>query len=139
MKKLFIILLIILFLINGCSYNQKKVCFEKNCFSVKLAVTDEEKISGLMNRPSLEKNEGMLFVYDNEDIRSFWMKNTLIPLDIIWINGNMEIVFIKEDAQPCREECPSITSEKKAKYILEINSGLVKELNIKVGNNVNLS
>jgi uncharacterized membrane protein (UPF0127 family) len=138
MKKSLVILLIILFLISGCSYKQKKACFEKNCFNVELAVTDEEKTKGLMYRPYLEKNNGMLFVYDDEGIKNFWMKNTLIPLDLIWINEDMEVVFVKEKAQPCSDSCPIITPNKKAKYVLEINSGLVKELNIRLNDEVKL-
>ncbi|MBI2671974.1 DUF192 domain-containing protein [Candidatus Woesearchaeota archaeon] len=138
MKKSLVILFIILFLISGCSQNQKKVCFEKNCFQVELAVTDEEKTAGLMYRPYLEKNNGMLFIYDDENIRSFWMKNTLIPLDLIWINKNNQVVFIKENAQPCNESCDIITLDKKAKYVLEINSGKIKELGIRLNEEIKI-
>jgi len=60
------------------------------------------------------------------------MKNTLIPLDIIWIDENEEIVFIKENAQPCfKENCSIFKNSKLAKYVLEINAGKVRKLNIK--------
>ena len=67
------------------------------------------------------------------------MKNTLIPLDIIWINTNKEIVFIKENVQPCGESlCQSINPAKSAKYVLEINGGISKEIGLSVGQKANL-
>ena len=54
-----------------------------------------------MFRESLNENSGMLFIFPKEDFHNFWMKNTLIPLDIIWINSAKEIVFIENNAQPC--------------------------------------
>ena len=68
--------------------NQREIqlCFENNCFEVELALTLIEKGRGLMYREYLEENKGMLFVFDKEEKRSFWMKNTFIPLDIIWLN-----------------------------------------------------
>src|SRR3989344_2502586 len=88
---IFIILLIFLF------YNSEKpqVCFEEKCFNVELAKTDVEKAQGLMFREHLDRNSGMLFIYDEEGSYSFWMKNTLIPLDIIWINSQNKVVDIK--------------------------------------------
>jgi uncharacterized membrane protein (UPF0127 family) len=78
----------------------------------------------------------MLFIINEEGIYPFWMKNTLIPLDIIWINKDKEVVFIKKDFQPCTEICESITPDKKAKYVLEINGSLADKNNIKVGDKV---
>lgn len=63
-----------------------KVCFNNYCFNVRLAVTTDEKAKGLMYEKELGDNEGMLFVYDDEGEYGYWMKNTLIPLDIIWID-----------------------------------------------------
>lgn len=74
----------------------KQICFQENCFEVELAITTEEITKGLMFRKELPQNKGMLFIFAKEGIRSFWMKNTLIPLDIIWLNKNKEVVFIKK-------------------------------------------
>lgn len=126
----------------------KKVCFGQNCFRVEIAERAVDLEKGLMFRNYLEKDRGMLFVFENSGNYPFWMKNTLIPLDIIWINKNNEIVFIKEKAEPCppspkategqvkEVDCPIIDPEETAKYVLEINGGLVKEMNIKVGDKV---
>lgn len=133
MKKYWIIFLIIilfvLFMISLVS-NPNQVCINNHCFLVEMAKTREERSQGLMNRKYLAENKGMLFVFDNEDIHSFWMKDVLIPLDIVWINQDKEVVYIYRNAQPCKEECESIRPEKKAMYVLEINAG---QADFKVG------
>lgn len=113
-----------------------KVCFGNNCFEVETARTQEERARGLMFRENLSENRGMLFVFEEEGIHPFWMKNTLIPLDIIWIDSNKKIVYISRDTQPCKTEfCQSYNPNKAAKYVLEINGGLADKLNIKEGGN----
>lgn len=122
--------------------NQQKssgsVCFGNpptgGCFEVELAKTQQERDRGLMYRKELGKDKGMLFIFDQEGIYPFWMKNTLIPLDIIWIDSNKMVVFISENVQPCKSLiCPSVTPSSKAKYVLEINAGLCNEIGLKVG------
>jgi len=113
----------------------KSVCIGKDCFYVEIADTPEKRNQGLMYRENLDEDRGMLFIFEKEEIYSFWMKNTLIPLDIIWLNENKEVVFIVKNAQPCEEEnCPSIKPDKEARYVLEINAGLVDKIGLKTGN-----
>lgn len=146
LRKKFIFVFLILILTAGLIFviykNERKgqVCFRNNCFEVELAITREEKMLGLMFRKSLGLNKGMLFVFDEEGFASFWMKNTLIPLDIIWINENKEVVFISENTQPCEgSSCPSINPDQKAKYVLEINAGVSKEIDLKVGDKLEIN
>jgi len=114
-----------------------KACYKDFCFKVELAKTKEEREKGLMFREKLDENKGMLFIFEKEGFHGFWMKNTLIPLDIIWMNSEGKIVYIKENAQPCKGMlCPVFIPGKKAKYVLEINAGKVKELGIKVGDQI---
>jgi uncharacterized membrane protein (UPF0127 family) len=109
--------------------NGSRVCISDSCFYVELALTPQEQARGLMYRESLDRDSGMLFVLEGEGIYPFWMKNALIPLDIIWIDGNMTVVFISRDAQPCGPlYCPSINPGVPARYVLEINGGLSDEL-----------
>lgn len=147
MKKKFpliIFLSAILFLISMAilfsSYfgNQNLVCFKNNCFAVEIAETNLERSHGLMFREKLDLDKGMLFVFEEEGEHSFWMKNTLIPLDIIWINKAKEVVFISGNSQPCQEEyaCPSINPGKNAKYVLEINAGVAEKIGLKVGDKI---
>lgn len=111
-----------------------QACFNKKCFSVEIANNDESRTRGLMYRQSLPKDSGMLFVFDKEGEYPFWMKNTLIPLDIIWIDKDKKVIYINENTQPCKtENCASYGTSKNAKYVLELNAGQVKEIGLKAG------
>lgn len=104
---------------------------------VEIADDKQEQVQGLMFRENLDWNSGMFFVFDSERPRSFWMKNTLIPLDMLFIDKNLRIVDIKENAVPCIEEtCLIYISEKPAKYVLEVNSGFVMKNNIKLNDGI---
>ena len=104
---------------------------------VDIANDPDEQSRGLMFRKSLEWNNGMLFVFDDEKQLSFWMKNTYIPLDMIFINNEFKIIDIKEDAQPCLEKiCPKYSSKEPAKYVLEVNAGFVQKNKIKIGDRI---
>lgn len=86
-----------------------------------------------MFRESLAERHGMLFVFADEQPRSFWMKNMVIPLDMIFIDDDLTVVEVKRDVPPCAEDpCPSYKSPP-AKYVLEINAGLAREHDIDVG------
>lgn len=98
---------------------------------VELAESDYEHQTGLMYRESMEENQGMLFIYDSERPRSFYMKNTYIPLDIIYYAADSSLVSIQKNAAP-RDET-SLPSEGPAQYILEINGGLSDEWGLEKG------
>jgi hypothetical protein len=117
--------------------SESKICFKDKCFIVELAKNNLERATGLMNRENLENDKGMLFIFDSDGEYNFWMKNTLIPLDIIWISSDKKVIFIKNSAQPCKQEiCESIRPGVIAKYVLEINGGLAETLGIKEGDEV---
>ncbi len=110
------------------------VCFGQNCFSAEVSKTPLELARGLMFKKSLEQDKGMLFIFDKEGIHPFWMKNTLIPLDIIWMDKDSRVVFIEKSAQPCRQQnCPTINPGVNAKYVLEVNAGTCAKIGIDVG------
>ena len=133
MKKLFFIMAVLL-LIASCSFALDKACFEDTCFNVEVVDTPETRQKGLMHRENLALNEGMLFVFDTSGNYPFWMKNTLIPLDMIWMNEEKEIVFIAKNVQPCEEDpCPSVNPGVDALYVLEINGGLSDVHSLEVG------
>ena len=102
---------------------------------VEVVRTEGEKAKGLMFREKLGKNEGMLFVYEREEILSFWMKNTRIPLSIAFIAENGKIVDI-QDMQPFNLQ--SHVSARPARYALEVNQGWFKKNGIEVGDLVKL-
>ena len=107
---------------------------------VDVANDPKEQSKGLMFRKSMEWNNGMLFVYDDVKDLAFWMKNTYIPLDMIFVDKDLRIVDIKEDVQPCLQEdiCPSYPSKQPAKYVLEVNAGFVHQNGIRVGDTLYL-
>jgi len=115
------------------------VCFEKNCFSVELAISDQEKMLGLSGRASLENGTGMLFLFNESGRYNFWMKDMNFPLDIIWFNETKNIVYVWESALPCVEECIEVSSNVPAKYVLEIPSGSFKELGLEIGEGAEFS
>ncbi len=92
-------------------------------FETELADTPEKRIQGLMSRSSLDKNKGMLFSFEKEGFHAIWMKNTLLPLDIIWISKDQRVVDV-QSLSPCTEDpCPSFRPRSPAKFILEVNKG----------------
>ncbi|MBU4274316.1 DUF192 domain-containing protein [Patescibacteria group bacterium] len=133
-----IIIVVTVFLLR-CDEKISRICFSNYCFNAEIANTPKTREKGLMFRENIEQNEGMLFIFPEEDIYSFWMKDTLISLDIIWLNSNKEIVFISRNNQPCADEpCSFINPETKAKYVLEINAGIAQETKISVGDKMEL-
>ena len=95
------------------------------------------RTKGLMGETLLPKNEGMLFIFPNEAKPEFWMKNTKIALDIIFINDRDIIVYMVKNAQPCKsKKCPVYKTTRTASKVLEINAGLSKLYDFHVGNTV---
>lgn len=119
-------------------HNQKtKVCFQDVCFNVEVAKNKFTVARGLMFRKSLGAREGMLFVFENEGKRSFWMKNTLIPLDIVWLDKNKKVVNIAKQTQPCQsDKCLTYRNQNPAKYVLEISAGLSEKIGLRIGSEV---
>ncbi|MDP7115751.1 MAG: DUF192 domain-containing protein [Candidatus Woesearchaeota archaeon] len=118
------------------SQQSNQVCINDHCFTVEIVDTPGERSRGLMNREHLDNDQGMWFIHEVESSHPFWMKNTLIPLDIIWINKDLEIVYIAHNAQPCGETCPSINPGVAALYTLEINGGLASSFDFAKGDTV---
>lgn len=122
-------------------YNQVLIDNGKNLIKVNVEIADDnnERINGLMFRKNLDKNSGMLFIFDDETYQTFWMKNTLIPLDIIFIGKDLKIVDIKY-ATPCKEDpCKLYKSPGPAKYVLEVNGNFTIENNVKIDDKITLN
>lgn len=101
---------------------------------VELADTPNERALGLMYRKGMAENQGMLFLFPEEEPRSFYMKNTEFPLDIIYLNKDLQIVSIVKNAKPYDES--SMPSEAPAMYVLEINGGLSDKWGISAGDSI---
>jgi len=121
--------LILFWFKSQCGPSQ--VCFQRNCFQVELARSQAEQTRGLSFRQSLAPDRAMLFIFNQPGKYPFWMKNTLIPLDIIWLDKEKRIVFVKENTQPCSEtNCPLFYPGGEAQYALEMNAGSVEKLGL---------
>lgn len=104
-------------------------------FTVELADDDAERSRGLMFRDELAADHGMLFIHDEEAPQSYWMKNTKIPLDILFFDHSRKLVSAQERVPPCSlgNGCPPFRSEVPALYILELNAGMAESLGVKAG------
>jgi hypothetical protein len=101
---------------------------------VELAESDDERAKGLMDRKSMTDDQGMLFIFSQAEEQSFWMKNTYISLDIIYVDENKEIVSIQKYATPLSEE--SLPSFKKAMYVVEVNAGFCDKYHVAFGDKI---
>ena len=100
-------------------------------FNVEVADTDAERATGLMNRPKMAMSAGMLFVYDTPRRASFWMKNTLIPLDMIFADSAGRVTRVHPFAKPLDKT--TIDGGEGVRFVLEINGGLAQRLGIRPG------
>lgn len=102
--------------------------------NIEFAESEYETQTGLMYRRRMENTEAMLFIFPDVAMHSFYMKNTAIPLDIIFIDEKMNIVSFQENAEPFNEN--GLSSRVPVKYVLEVNAGLVKEWSLAIGDQI---
>ena len=132
MRQIFLIATILL--CSSCIAEGPYVKLKGQRFLVELAETQEKQALGLMFRDSMPQDHGMLFIFPGETRRSFWMKNTRMPLDIFYFDSNLALVSVSENTPPCRtRQCPAYPSDGPAKYVLELNAGKAAELGVKSG------
>ena len=132
---------LLLLLLSACQQNQNKVTLNDYSFVVEVADTNESRALGLMFREQMDDGAGMLFIFPDTQRRAFWMKNTLIALDILYFDQNRKLVSISENTPPCKNtttRCPSYPSAQPAKYVLEINAGLSEEYGFKTGDELHI-
>lgn len=110
------------------------VCFQKTCFIIEVANDEESRIRGLQDRRQMQPRHGMLFIFLHSQRHSFWMKNTYIPLDMIWMDYARKIVHIEKNVPPCpKDPCPTYTPAKEALYVLELNAGMAQANALQLG------
>jgi hypothetical protein len=101
---------------------------------LELALTPDEITQGLMFRPSLADNRGMLFLFEVDRVPSFWMKHTMIPLDLLFLDGQGAIVDLVENAQPCAAEpCPQYIPSRAVSAVLEVSAGTADRHGLAIG------
>lgn len=122
------------------SARSPRVTLRGHSFSVEIAATPAEQELGLMNRTSVPADHGMLFVFADVQPRTFWMKNTLIPLDILFFDDAHQLVTIRADVPPCKADpCPVYASTAPARYVLELNAGTAAKLGLRKGDVITFS
>ncbi len=135
-----LVIALIFFILSAPKKSDNTVCFKGSCIDIELATTQKEMTIGLMNRTSLPENRGMLFIFDEEGVYKFWMKNTLIPLDMIWLDDKGKIIYIEKNAPPCNTStCPGFGPESSSKYVLEVNGGYTERHKINVGDKARIN
>lgn len=123
------------------NYNAKLQIFDRDSnkianFKIAVADSEEKRMYGLMFLEKLPKDYGMLFPFKTSQIVMMWMKNTPIPLDMIFIDADGEVATIVENTKP--NSLDLISSEREIKYVLEINAGLARKLGIEARNKVQI-
>jgi len=108
-------------------------------FTLEIARTISQKSRGLSGRPSLCSTCGMVFIFDRDGIYPFWMKDTLIPLDIIWLDSSHNIVTIHSASPPASDPPPTFTNTAPARYVVEFPAKTAQNLNLRVGGTLTLN
>jgi uncharacterized membrane protein (UPF0127 family) len=115
------------------------VMLKNQRFIVELADDDEARVRGLMFREHMAKDRGMLFTFPEEAPLAFWMKNTLIPLDMFYFDSQRRLVSVQQNVQPCKADpCQAYPSAGPSMYVLELNAGLAAKLGVKPGDKLEI-
>ena len=102
--------------------------------TVEVMVKDEDRAMGLMFRPSLPEDRGMLFIFEQADFHAIWMKNCRFPIDIVWLDEDSQVVHLAESVPPCKEDpCPVYQPLRRASYVLELGAGQARREKAVVG------
>lgn len=113
---------------------QRRIHIGTHVFLAEVAADDASRMRGLMFREHLPGNAAMLFIFEHEQPLAFWMKNTLIGLDILYFDRHGKLVDLQANLPPCRiAECPAYPSARPARYAVELAAGTSAELEIKTG------
>ena len=125
---------LVLFSAEACGEKFIKIYLPNGVYiTAELAVTDEERQLGLMFREGINADQGMLFVFKEEDIHSFWMKNMKFSIDILWLNRDKRIVHIERRVLPCLSPpCDSYSPKSPSLYVLELKVGSVDKNKLKL-------
>ncbi len=103
-------------------------------FDIEIAETGKDRVQGLMYRESMDANQGMLFIFDASELQAFWMKDTYLALDMIFIDSNLRITQIEKNSIPFSEDF--IISNEPVRFVLEVLAGTSERLNIQTGQHI---
>ncbi|MGC8652264.1 MAG: DUF192 domain-containing protein [Candidatus Micrarchaeia archaeon] len=115
-------------------YRHATISLSGHSYKAILADTPSKRAIGLMFRRSIGSSECMLFIFPRERRYGIWMHNMLFPIDILWLDSDMRVVDMKENAKRCALfDCVTYTPKRAAKYVLEFNAGTIEKARIKLG------
>lgn len=136
-----LILLLTLGCTAACSTAPVSVTLRDQTFTVEIADDDTERARGLMYREQMTPDVGMLFLFERQEPQAFWMKNTKIPLDILYFDQSWTLVGWSLDTPPCSlgDRCPSYPSQAPARYVLELNAGTATRIGAQFGDKLTVS
>ena len=108
-------------------------------YTIEIAADDASRAHGLMDRTSMDADHGMLFVFEDDAPRAFWMKNTKIPLDMLFFDADRRLVSVQRRVPPCQADpCPGYSSGAPARYVLELNGGQAEKLGLTSGDTIEI-
>lgn len=128
-------LFLVLAVAAGCSAAPVTVTLRDQTFTVEIADDNGERMRGLMYRDQMAADAGMLFLFEQQGPQAFWMKNTKIPLDILYFDNSWSLVGWSLNTPPCSlgDRCPNYPSQAPARYVLELNAGTAERIGAKLG------
>lgn len=131
--------LAVLLPLGACAASGPYVELKGHRFSIEIAADDASRAHGLMDRTQMDADHGMLFVFDEESMRAFWMKNTKIPLDMLFFNSENKLISIQHNVPPCvADPCAGYSSGAPARYVLELNGGEAEKLGLTPGDPIQI-
>lgn len=135
MRRMSPALLVSALLLSGCANGGQWVEIGGKRYTVEIADDDTERARGLMFRDTLDDGTGMLFIHEAEEPQAYWMKNTRIPLDILYFDEGRKLVTQQRNVPPCSagDACPSYPSDQPARFVLELNAGEAERLKLQDG------
>ena len=135
MRRMSPALLVSALLLSSCASGGEWVEIGGKRYAVELADDDTERARGLMFRDTLADGTGMLFIHEAEEPQAYWMKNTRIPLDILYFDAGRKLVTQQRNVPPCSagNACPSYPSDQPARFVLELNAGEAERLKLEDG------
>jgi uncharacterized membrane protein (UPF0127 family) len=107
-------------------------------FSLEVASDDASRQKGYMGRDVVGPREGMIFVFDDDSVHSFWMKDCKVALDMVWLDAHQRVVWVEANRKPCPAtgDCPSITPKAAARYVVEFAAGTAAAESLKPGDSI---
>jgi hypothetical protein len=118
----------------ACAAKAPYVELKGHSYTIEIAADDASRAHGLMDRTQMDADHGMLFVFDDDAMRAFWMKNTKIPLDMLFFDSTRHLITVQHDVPPCTSDpCPAYSSGAPARYVLELNGGEAARLGLAPG------